>query len=279
MSDTCTHDCKTCGQSCGERQEPQSLVEKPHPMSRVKRVIGVVSGKGGVGKSFVTALLAAEMVRRGHTAGILDADITGPSIPKMFGLKERATGDQNGVYPVASQSGVKIMSLNLLLEKETEPVIWRGPLITGTVKQFWTDVIWDDADYLFVDMPPGTGDVTLTVFQSLPLDGIVVVATPQDLVKMIVSKAVKMAGMMHIPVLGLAENMSYLKCADCGKEIALFGPSKAEETAKEFGIPVAVRLPLNPAVAAAMDEGRAEAVREDALAPLADAVEKVPAHS
>lgn len=279
MSDTCTHDCKTCGQSCGERKEPQSLVEKPHPMSRIKRVIGVMSGKGGVGKSFVTALLAAEMVRRGHTAGILDADITGPSIPKMFGLKERATGDQNGVYPVASQSGVKIMSLNLLLEKETEPVIWRGPLITGTVKQFWTDVIWDDADYLFIDMPPGTGDVTLTVFQSLPLDGIVVVATPQDLVKMIVSKAVKMAGMMHIPVLGLVENMSYLKCPDCSKEIELFGKSKAEETAKEFGIPAAVRLPLNPAVASAMDEGRAEFVREDALAPLADAVEKLPEHS
>lgn len=245
-------------------------------MSRIKHVIAVCSGKGGVGKSFVTSALAVEMARRGHRVGILDADITGPSIPRMFGLKERATGDQNGVYPVTSDSGLEIMSLNLLLEKETDPVIWRGALITGTVKQFWTDVIWKDIDYLFIDMPPGTGDVTLTVFQSLPLDGVVVVASPQDLVKMIVSKAVKMADMMHVPVLGLVENMSYLNCPDCHKKIELFGPSKAAAVAEEFHIPVTAQLPLDPVFAQAMDEGRAECVRQEALNPLADKLEALP---
>lgn len=276
MSENCTHDCKTCSQSCGDRQTPQSLLEKPHPMSRIKHVVGVMSGKGGVGKSFVTAVLAVEMARRGKRVGVLDADITGPSIPRMFGIKERACGDQNGVYPVTSDSGIEVMSLNLLLEKETDPVIWRGALITGTVKQFWTDVIWRDVDYLFIDMPPGTGDVTLTVFQSLPLDGVVVVATPQDLVKMIVSKAVKMADMMQVPVLGLVENMSYLNCPDCNKQIEPFGPSKASAVAAEFKIPVTARLPLDPALAQAMDEGRAECIRQEAFIPLLDALEKLP---
>ena len=269
MSESCNHDCASCSQNCAERK-PESFRVAPHPMSRIKRVIGVMSGKGGVGKSFVTALLASEMKRRGHSVGVLDADITGPSIPKLFGVKGPAEGDQNGIYPVTSDSGIDIMSLNLLLDKETDPVIWRGALITGTVTQFWKDVIWADEEYLFIDMPPGTGDVTLTVFQSLPLSGIVVVATPQDLVKMIVSKAVKMAQMMNVPVLGFVENMSYLKCPDCGKEIELFGKSRAEEMGKEFNLSPVMRLPLNPAVAQAADEGRIEFVREDAVCPLLD---------
>ena len=275
MSESCNHDCASCSQNCAERK-PESFRVAPHPMSRIQRVIGVMSGKGGVGKSFVTALLASEMKRRGHSVGVLDADITGPSIPKLFGVKGPAEGDQNGIYPVTSDSGIDIMSLNLLLDKETDPVIWRGALITGTVTQFWKDVIWADEDYLFIDMPPGTGDVTLTVFQSLPLSGIVVVATPQDLVKMIVSKAVKMAQMMNVPVLGFVENMSYLKCPDCGKQIDLFGPSRAQEVAQAFGIDTAVRLPLDPVRAAACDEGRVECIREDALEPLIKKLEALP---
>ncbi len=270
MSENCNHDCSSCSANCSSRKPGQMPKDKPHLRSRIKHVIGVVSGKGGVGKSFVTALLASEMTRRGYSCGVLDADITGPSIPKIFGIHERATGDQDGIYPVKSQEGVQVMSLNLLLEKETDPVIWRGALITGTVRQFWTDVIWEDVDYLFIDMPPGTGDVTLTVFQSLPVDGIVIVSSPQELVQMIVGKAVKMAQMMHVPVLGLVENMSYLKCPDCGKEIELFGKSRAEEMGKEFNISPVMRVPLNPAVAQAADEGRIAFVREDAVAPLAD---------
>ena len=270
MSENCNHDCSSCSANCSSRNSGQMPKDKPHLRSRIKHVIGVVSGKGGVGKSFVTGLLAAEMTRRGYSCGILDADITGPSIPKMFGIHERATGDQDGIYPVKSQAGVQVMSLNLLLEKETDPVIWRGALITGTVRQFWTDVIWEDIDYLFIDMPPGTGDVTLTVFQSLPIDGIVIVSSPQELVQMIVGKAVKMAQMMQVPVLGLVENMSYLKCPDCGKEIELFGTSHAEEMGREFRIAPVMRVPLNPAVAKAADEGRIEFVREEAISPLAD---------
>ncbi len=268
MSETCNHDCSSCSANCSSRNPGEMPKDKPHLRSRIKHVIGVVSGKGGVGKSFITALLATEMTRRGYSCGVLDADITGPSIPKMFGIHERATGDQDGIYPVRSQEGVQVMSLNLLLEKETDPVIWRGALITGTVRQFWTDVIWEDVDYLFIDMPPGTGDVTLTVFQSLPVDGIVIVSSPQELVQMIVGKAVKMAQMMKVPVLGLVENMSYLKCPDCGKEIELFGKSHAEEMGKEFNISPVMRVPLNPAVARAADEGRIAFVREDAVAPL-----------
>ncbi|OUO57241.1 Mrp/NBP35 family ATP-binding protein [Candidatus Avelusimicrobium gallicola] len=270
MSETCNHDCSSCSANCSSRNPGEMPKDKPHLRSRIKHVIGVVSGKGGVGKSFVTSLLAVEMTRRGYSCGILDADITGPSIPKMFGMHERATGDQDGIYPVKSQQGIQVMSLNLLLEKETDPVIWRGALITGTVRQFWTDVVWEDVDYLFIDMPPGTGDVTLTVFQSLPVDGIVIVSSPQELVQMIVGKAVKMAQMMKVPVLGLVENMSYLKCPDCGKEIEVFGKSRAEEMGKEFNISPVMRLPLNPAVAQAADEGRIEFVREDAVGPLLD---------
>lgn len=269
MSDSCSHDCANCNANCASRTGEAPKI-KPHLLSRIKHVIGVVSGKGGVGKSFVTGLLAGEMTRRGFSCGILDADITGPSIPKMFGIHERAQGDQDGIYPVSTASGIQIMSLNLLLEDETDPVIWRGALITGTVQQFWTDVVWKDIDYLFIDMPPGTGDVTLTVFQSLPIDGIIMVSTPQDLVQLIVGKAVKMAQKMNVPVLGLVENMSYLKCPDCGKEISLFGSSQVQKTAQHFNIATAVRLPLNPTLATAADEGQMEAVREEALAPLAD---------
>lgn len=269
MAENCSHDCASCGANCSSRQGEMPKI-KPHLLSRIKHVIGVVSGKGGVGKSFVTGLLAAEMTRRGFSCGILDGDITGPSIPKMFGVHERATGDQDGIYPVATASGVQIMSLNLLLENETEPVIWRGALITGTVQQFWTDVVWKDIDYLFIDMPPGTGDVTLTVFQSLPVDGIIMVSTPQDLVQLIVGKAVKMAQKMNVPILGLVENMSYLSCPDCGKKIELFGPSKVEKTAQKFDIATAVRLPLNPDVTKAIDDGQIESVRQEDMAPLAD---------
>ncbi len=269
MAENCSHDCANCSANCSSRSNEIPKF-KPHLLSRIKHVIGVVSGKGGVGKSFVTGLLACEMTRRGFSCGILDGDITGPSIPKMFGLHERAQGDQDGIYPVASANGVQIMSLNLLLENETDPVIWRGALITGTVQQFWTDVIWKDIDYLFIDMPPGTGDVTLTVFQSLPIDGIIMVSSPQELVQLIVGKAVKMAQKMNVPILGLVENMSYLTCPDCGKELEIFGPSKVEKTAKEFGLPVAVRLPLNPAVAKAVDDGQIETVRQENINPLAD---------
>lgn len=269
MAENCSHDCANCSANCASRTGEMPKF-KPHLLSRIKHVIGVVSGKGGVGKSFVTGLLACEMTRRGFSCGILDGDITGPSIPKMFGLHERAQGDQDGIYPVSSASGVQVMSLNLLLENETDPVIWRGALITGTVQQFWTDVIWKDIDYLFIDMPPGTGDVTLTVFQSLPIDGIIMVSSPQELVQLIVGKAVKMAQKMNVPILGLVENMSYLTCPDCGKELEIFGPSKVEKTAKEFGLPVAVRLPLNPAVAKAVDDGQIETVRQENINPLAD---------
>lgn len=269
MSQECSHDCASCGAACASRTGEMPKI-KPHLLSRIKHVIGVVSGKGGVGKSFVTGLLATEMARRGFTCGILDADITGPSIPKMFGIHERAQGDQDGIYPVESAKGVQVMSLNLLLENETDPVIWRGALITGTVQQFWTDVIWKDVDYLFIDMPPGTGDVTLTVFQSLPVEGIVIVSSPQQLVQMIVGKAVKMAQLMKMSILGLVENMSYVTCPDCKKEISLFGPSRAQETASLFNIPAVVRLPLRPEVAQAIDEGQIESVREEALAPLVE---------
>ena len=269
MAENCSHDCANCSANCSSRSNEIPKF-KPHLLSRIKHVIGVVSGKGGVGKSFVTGLLACEMTRRGFSCGILDGDITGPSIPKMFGLHERAQGDQDGIYPVATESGIQIMSLNLLLENETDPVIWRGALITGTVQQFWTDVIWKDIDYLFIDMPPGTGDVTLTVFQSLPIDGIIMVSSPQELVQLIVGKAVKMAQKMNVPILGLVENMSYLTCMGCGKECEIFGPSKVEKTAKEFGLPVAVRLPLNPAVAKAVDDGQIETVRQENINPLAD---------
>ncbi len=253
----CNHDCSSCSSNCADR-EPGSFLEKPHPDSSVKKVIGVVSGKGGVGKSMVTDLLAVAFSRKGYHCGILDADITGPSIPKAFGITEKAMGNATTIFPVKSKTNIDIMSINLLLENETDPVIWRGPVIAGTVKQFWTDVLWENVDYLFVDMPPGTGDVPLTVFQSLPLDGIVVVTTPQDLVSLIVSKAVKMAEMMNIPVLGIVENMSYALCPDCGEHISVFGESHVKEIADQYGLIVLSQLPINPELTRAVDHGNIE---------------------
>lgn len=277
MSENCDHDCASCAQHCDSRQAAQSLQIQPNPRARVGKVIAVCSGKGGVGKSLVTALLAAAAQKKGLRAGVLDADITGPSIPKMFGVHSRAQGDPTGVYPVCSAGGVQLMSLNLLLDHETDPVIWRGPLITGTVRQFWTEVIWDQVDVLFVDMPPGTGDVTLTVFQSLPIDGIVFVTTPQELVGMIVQKAVKMAQLMKLPLTALVENMSYFTCPDCGKEHEIFGKSRVQETAQAFGITATARLPLSPDIAAAADRGGIEGLglpQLDAVLRALDSIKK-----
>ncbi len=257
MSESCTHNCETCGQSCGER-EKESLLESPHQLSKIKKVIGIVSGKGGVGKSLVTSLLAVKSQRNNFKTAILDADITGPSIPKMFGINKKAESSEMGLYPVKSKTGISVMSINLLLENDTDPVIWRGPVIAGAVKQFWTDVIWDDVDFMFIDMPPGTGDVPLTVFQSIPVDGIVIVASPQELVSMIVEKAVNMAKMMNIPVLGLVENMSYVECPDCGKQIKIFGESHIDEIAKTYSVDVIGRIPVDPKLAAASDAGAIE---------------------
>ncbi|MEG1719868.1 MAG: Mrp/NBP35 family ATP-binding protein [Clostridia bacterium] len=254
MSENCDHNCDSCGEDCNERSK-ESFLEKPHELSKIKKVIGVVSGKGGVGKSLVTSLLSILSQRNGYKTAILDADITGPSIPKMFGITEKATGDDNGLYPVKSKTGIEIMSLNLLLENTNDPVVWRGPVIAGTVKQFWTDVIWGDIDYMFIDMPPGTGDVPLTVFQSIPIDGIVIVTSPQDLVVMIVEKAVNMAKMMDIPILGLVENMSYVTCPDCNKKINIFGESHIEEVAIKNEVDVIAKIPVEPKLAAACDEG------------------------
>lgn len=258
MSEECTHDCSTCSSNCGSK-DPKSLLVAPHPNSKIGKVIGVVSGKGGVGKSMVTDLLAVEFARRGYHCGILDADITGPSIPKAFGITEKAQGNETTIFPVKSKKyGVDIMSINVLLENESDPVVWRGPVIGGTVRQFWSDTLWDNVDYLFVDMPPGTGDVALTVFQNIPIDGIVVVTSPQDLVSMIVGKAMKMASLMNIPVLGLMENMSYALCPDCGKKIHVFGESHISEIAEEYHVPVLAQMPINPALASACDNGTVE---------------------
>lgn len=258
MSEECTHDCSTCSSNCGSK-DPKSLLVAPHPNSKIGKVIGVVSGKGGVGKSMVTDLLAVEFARRGYHCGILDADITGPSIPKAFGITEKAQGNETTIFPVKSKKyGVDIMSINVLLENESDPVVWRGPVIGGTVRQFWSDTLWDNVDYLFVDMPPGTGDVALTVFQNIPIDGIVVVTSPQDLVSMIVGKAMKMASLMNIPVLGLVENMNYALCPDCGKKIHVFGESHISEIAEEYHVPVLAQMPINPALASACDNGTVE---------------------
>ncbi|MBR4752226.1 MAG: Mrp/NBP35 family ATP-binding protein [Thermoguttaceae bacterium] len=256
----CSHDCSSCGENCPSRKDPKSFLEKPHEMSSIKNVVGVVSGKGGVGKSLVSALLACSTRRRGYEAAVLDADITGPSIPKAFGLSERMTGSEFGVMPVKTKTGVSVASINLLVDDPASPVVWRGPILAGAVKQFWTDVIWNDVDFMYVDMPPGTGDVPLTVFQSIPIKGIVVVATPQDLVSLIVEKAIKMAEMMNIPILALVENMSYYECPDCGKRHSIFGDSKIEEVAKKYGIDKIVKLPIDPAIAAACDHGEVESV-------------------
>ena len=262
----CTHDCSSCGADCSSRD----LKAPANAKSKIKKVIAVVSGKGGVGKSTVTASLATAMAKRGRKVAVLDADITGPSIPTAFGIHERAMATEDGIQPAVTSGGIKLMSLNLLTENETDPVIWRGPVIAGVVTQFWTDVVWGDVDYMFVDMPPGTGDVPLTVFQSLPVDGIVVVTTPQDLVSMIVTKAVKMAEMMHIPVLGLVENYSYFRCPDCGKEHAIFGESHIERVAAALGLKVLARLPIDPAVAAACDAGRIEELDPNYLTAVAE---------
>ena len=271
----CTHNCSTCGESCSERTAPQSLRKAPHPESHIGKVFGVVSGKGGVGKSMVTSQLAVTMHRRGFKVGVMDADITGPSIPQAFGVHDKAVGTQAALYPCVSRSGIEIMSINLLLEDETDPVIWRGPVIAGAVKQFWTDVVWKDVDFLFVDMPPGTGDVPLTVFQSLPVDGIVVVASPQELVSMIVAKAVNMAEMMKVPMLGIVENMSYIVCPDCGKKISVFGESHVDEVAAKHGLPVLAKCPIDPQLAACSDAGMIEAYPGQYLEGAADACEKL----
>ena len=272
MSQECTHDCSTCQSDCSSKKE--SLIEKCHPQAKVKNVIGIVSGKGGVGKSAVTSMLSVLSRRKGYETAVLDADITGPSIPRMFGIKGFAQGDENGIYPVLSKTGIQVMSVNLLLENETDPVVWRGPVIAGTIKQFWTDVIWKDVDYMYVDMPPGTGDVPLTVFQSIPLSGIVVVASPQELVSMIVEKAVKMADMMKVPVLGIVENLSYFECPDCGGRHSVFGESRIDEIAARYGIPVVARLPVSSQIAGAGDKGTIEQFEGDWLNGLSDALEK-----
>ncbi len=264
-SKECSNNCKECESECSERREPKKLIEESGTGSQIKKVIGVVSGKGGVGKSLVTSLLAASIREKGHSVAVLDADITGPSIPKMFGLFEKAKTNENGIFPVESGHGTKIMSVNLLLDHETDPVIWRGPLIAGTVKQFWKDVYWGNVDYMFVDMPPGTGDVPLTVFQSLPVDGIVVVTSPQDLVEMIVGKAVKMAGMMHIPVIGIVQNMAYYECPTCHDKHYLFGKNDIDALAEEYHIEMTAKIPIDPSLAKACDEGRIEDYETDCL--------------
>ena len=269
----CDNNCASCSENCSSRTAPQDLRESLNEMSSVKKVIGVISGKGGVGKSLVTSALAVYMKRRGHKTAILDADITGPSIPKAFNLHERAKGNDFGIFPVTSATGIDVMSINLLLENETDPVIWRGSLISGTVKQFWTDVIWADEDYICVDMPPGTGDVALTVFQSIPVDGIIIVTSPQDLVAMIVEKAVKMAQMMNVPIIGIVENMSYFECPDCGKRHNIYGESKVDEIAAKFGTKVLAKLPINPKLAAAVDKGMVEMIADGLMDEACEIIE------
>lgn len=262
----CSHDCSSCGENCSSRQKDKSDFLKPmNKYSDIKKVIGVVSGKGGVGKSLVSCLLASKCAKAGLKVGILDADITGPSVPKSFGITERAMQDDECLLPAVTSDGIKLMSINLLLEDVNSPVVWRGPVISGVIEQFWSDVRWGELDYLFVDMPPGTGDVALTVFQSLPIDGIVIVSTPQDLVKMIVNKAYNMAKMMNVPVLGLVENMSYYICPNCNKKINIFGESKIEETAGELGVPVLAKLPINPEINKLVDAGKISEVEAKEL--------------
>jgi len=270
----CSHNCGSCGQDCPSRQDPKSFLEAPHEMSSIKNVVGVVSGKGGVGKSLVSALLACATKRRGFEAAILDADITGPSIPKAFGLTERLGATEFGILPAQTKTGIQATSINLLMEDPSAPVIWRGPVIAGAVKQFWKDVIWSDVDFMYVDMPPGTGDVPLTVFQSIPIQGVVVVATPQDLFSLIVEKAIKMADAMNIPVLALVENMSYYECPKCGEKLEIFGKSKIDEIAKKYGIEKVVKLPIDPTIAAACDAGNIESVASPGIEDAFDYIAK-----
>ncbi len=274
MSEECTHDCSTCGASCSEREQ-ESLIAPVNKDSEVKKVIAVVSGKGGVGKSMVTSLMTVLMQRKGYKTAILDADITGPSIPQTFGIKEKATSNGEAILPVKSKLGTSVMSVNLLLENETDPVIWRGPVLGGTVKQFWTDVLWNEVDYMFVDMPPGTGDVPLTVFQSLPIDGIIIVTSPQELVGMIVEKAAKMAEMMNIPIIGIVENMSYFKCDECEKVHKLFGESHIDDIAKKYNIKTVSKLPMDKRLTAACDAGTIELFDGDWLDNMAECVENL----
>ena len=271
----CTHDCSNCSEACASR-EPESMLEPANAMSIIKKVVAVVSGKGGVGKSLVTSMMAVAMQRRNFKTAVLDADITGPSIPTMFGLKEPAQGNGDGIFPVVTKTGIRTISVNNLLPNATDPVVWRGPVIAGTVKQFWSDVIWGDVDYLFVDMPPGTGDVPLTVFQSLPVDGIIVVTSPQELVSTIVAKAVKMANLMNIPIIGIVENMSYITCPDCGKQLKVFGESHIEEVAAEYQLKVLGKLPIDPEIAKLCDDGLIELYEGNWLEAAADAVEAQP---
>ena len=276
MSENCTHDCSSCGMDCPSRSgQAPDFSAKANAHSRVKKVIGVVSGKGGVGKSMVTSLMGVILRRRGLATAILDADITGPSIPRAFGVREQLMASDEGIFPAVSATGVKMVSLNLLLDNETDPVVWRGPVIAGTVKQFWTDVMWEDVDFMFVDMPPGTGDVPLTVFQSLPVDGILIVTSPQELVGMIVEKAVHMAQMMNVPVLGIIENMAYFQCDECGKKHYIFGQSHLEGIAARNGIALTAQMPLDPALAAACDSGRVEMVEAPWLEGVADQLQKL----
>ena len=274
QAENCTHNCESCSENCSSRKKsPSDFLEAPHRLSKIKKVIGVASGKGGVGKSIVTSMLAVELNRRGYKTAILDADITGPSIPKAFGVHERAQATDDGLLPRRTKTGIDIMSINLLLDSETSPVIWRGPVIGGVVKQFWTDVIWEDVDFMFVDMPPGTGDVPLTVFQSIPVDGLIAVTSPQELVAMIVEKALTMAKMMNIPMLGLVENMSDIKCPDCGKIIKPFGESNIDAVAAENGTEVLAKMPMNPEFAKICDNGLIELFEGDFLSAAADKVE------
>ena len=269
----CSHDCSSCSENCSSR-DSKSLLKKPHELSDIKKIIAVVSGKGGVGKSMTCALMAAAAQNKGKVTAIMDADITGPSIPRMFGVTERAQGSENGILPVVSDGGIQVMSMNVLLENEAEPVVWRGSLISGTVMQFWTVVIWTGVDYMFIDMPPGTGDVPLTVFQSIPLDGIVIVTSPQDLVGMIVQKAVNMANMMNIPVLGIVENMSYIKCPDCGRKISVFGESGVDALALEYGIPNVAKIPIDSDLTKAADTGNIENFQNNYLSDFFDKISK-----
>ena len=277
MSEGCTHDCSSCSQNCASKQGGAPTFEKTNDLSRIKKTIAVVSGKGGVGKTLVSSMLAVELNRRELKTAIIDADVTGPSIPKAFGLKGLCeAAPLGGIMPVKTTTGIETVSVNLLLEDTSSPVLWRGPVIAGMVKQFWTDVIWGDIDVMVIDCPPGTGDVPLTVFQSIPVDGIIIVTSPQDLVSLIVSKAVNMARLMNIPIIGIVENMSYVECPDCGKKIEIFGKSHTEETAKQFGIPVLARIPVNPELASQCDKGVIELFEGDWMGAVADAVEAQP---
>ena len=277
MSEGCTHDCSTCSENCSSKQGGAPTFEKTNDLSRIKKTIAVVSGKGGVGKTLVSSMLAVELNRRELKTAIIDADVTGPSIPKAFGLKGLCeAAPLGGIMPVKTTTGIETVSVNLLLEDTSSPVLWRGPVIAGMVEQFWTDVIWGDVDVMVIDCPPGTGDVPLTVFQSIPVDGIIIVTSPQDLVSLIVSKAVNMARLMNIPIIGIVENMSYVECPDCGKKIEIFGKSHTEETAKQFGIPVLARIPVNPELASQCDKGVIELFEGDWMGAVADAVEAQP---